>query len=181
MNGFDKSEYTLGTFLDLSKAFDTINHKILLEKLEWYGIRGNSLDWFHSYISNRKQFVQYNQSISHIETMPCGVPQGSVLGPLLFIIYTNDLPNCLQYSKAILFADDTTVYSSSKNIQYLWWKLIGTNRGRFCHRVARIILVCVFRVPGGCPFYHRSKSTGGGIKMAAAICTVEAAIFTILR
>ena len=62
-----------------------------------------------------------------------------------------------------------------------WWKLIGINRGRYCHRVARIILVCVFRVPGGCPFYHRSKSTGGGIKMAAAICTVEAAIFTILR
>ena len=61
------------------------------------------------------------------------------------------------------------------------WKLIGTNRGRYCHRVARIILVCVFRVPGGCPFYHRSKSTGGGIKMAAAICTVEAAIFTILK
>ena len=120
VNGFDKSEYTLGTFLDLSKAFDTINYKILLEKLEWYGIRGNSLDWFHSYLSNRKQFVQYNQSISHTETMPCGVPQGSVLGPLLFIIYTNDLPNCLQYSKAILFADDTTVYSSSKNIQYLY-------------------------------------------------------------
>ena len=63
----------------------------------------------------------------------------------------------------------------------VWWKLIGTNRGRYCHRVARIILVCLFRVPGGCPFYHRSKSKGGGIKMAAAICTVEAAIFTILK
>ena len=77
------------------------------------------------------------------------------------------LPNCHQYS---------SIYQGSHR-----WKLIGTTGGVFCHRVARIILVCLFRVPGGCPFYHRSKSTGGGIKMATAISTVEAAIFTILK
>ena len=121
----DDSESTLAVYLDLSKAFDTIDHSILLKKLEFYGIRGQALDWFSSYLHNRKQFVHYMGSDSHTETIKCGVPQGSVLGPLLFIIYTNDLPACLNLTKSILFADDTTVYLSSKNQKYLYTTMNG--------------------------------------------------------
>ena len=120
IEAFEKKQYTLGVFLDLSKAFDTINHDILLHKLEWYGIRGVDLDWFRNYLSNRKQYVQYKNCKSSVHDILCGVPQGSVLGPLLFIIYTNDLPNCLKLSKTILFADDTTMYLSSNNLTYLY-------------------------------------------------------------
>ena len=112
-------------YLDLSKAFDTIDHTILLNKLEFYGIRGQALDWFSRYLYQRKQFVHYTGNDSHIETTKCGVPQGSVLGPLLFIIYTNDLPGCLDLTKSILFADDTTIYLSSNNISYLYTTMNG--------------------------------------------------------
>ena len=107
---FDKRNYTLSVFLDLSKAFDTVDHGIMLRKLEHYGIRGCALDWFRSYLTDRKQYVHYKNCNSVMQNIECGVPQGSVLGPLLFIIYTNDLPNCLGKTKSILFADDTTVY-----------------------------------------------------------------------
>ena len=107
-NAIENKQNTPSVFLDLSKAFDTIDHNILLHKLEFYGVRGLALNWFQSYLTDRKQYVLYNNVQSQTLDITCGVPQGSVLGPLLFLIYVNDIANCLAHSKLISFADDTT-------------------------------------------------------------------------
>ena len=107
---------TCGIFIDLSKAFDTVNHNILLQKLEHYGIRGTALELFKSYLSNRKQYVQIDKCQSKTLPITCGVPQGSVLGPLFFILFINDLPNCCPDGKTRLFADDTTIFFHSNSI-----------------------------------------------------------------
>ena len=115
----DRNEYAIGIFIDLSKAFDTLDHSILLRKLYHYGIRGITHDWFASYLTNRKQYVSINNTDSSFESINCGVPQGSILGPLLFLIYINDIINCSKLLQFILFADDTNIFYSCNDLRTL--------------------------------------------------------------
>ena len=112
----DNNELTCGLFLDLSKAFDTVNHEILLYKLDHYGIRGPALKLIKNYLTNRKQFVKIGKNKSELRLISCGVPQGSVLGPLLFILYINDLHKACSTGNIRIFADDTNVFFKCKDI-----------------------------------------------------------------
>ena len=100
-------------FLDFAKAFDTVNHKILVEKLEYYGVKDKTLNLFENYLSDRKQVVEVNGVQSDLGTIQHGVPQGSILGPLLFLLYINDISKSSSVLKFFLFADDTTVFYSA--------------------------------------------------------------------
>ena len=105
--------------VDLQKAFDTVNHKILLHKLEYYEIRGVCNDWFKSYLSDRKQFVSINGYNFNLMPVDCGVSQGPVIRPLLFLIYINDLEKAIQYCKVHHFADNTNPFHTSKSVNKL--------------------------------------------------------------
>jgi retron-type reverse transcriptase len=115
----DKNDYTAGVFIDLSKAFDTLDHSVLLKKLSHYGIRGLSNDWIANYLSNRQQCVLFNNQLSLYRSISCGIPQGSILSPLLFIIYINDIENASSLLSAIIFADDTNLFASNSNLKML--------------------------------------------------------------
>ena len=109
--------------IDLKKAFDTVDHKILLKKLKFYGVRNTAHKWFQDYLTNRSQITCINDTQSKVDFIKTGVPQGSILGPLMFILYINDLPGSLKHSQVNMYADDTAFYYMDKNIdlvsQYL--------------------------------------------------------------
>ena len=127
--GLENNKYTIGIFLDLSKAFDTLNHRILLEKMEKYGIRGHAQAWFESYLKNRKMRSKCipestgKTEYSDYYQVEYGTPQGSCLGPLLFIIFTNDFYLNIKHANSLLFADDTTLYQSHRKLSYLKWTM----------------------------------------------------------
>ena len=122
-SALDKNQFACGVFIDLEKAFDTVNHEILLSKLNHYGIRGVANKWFHSYLNNRHQKVSINGESSKMLPITCGVPQGSILGPLLFLIYINDMHLAVKSSTMYHFADDTNLLYSCKSLKVLHKRL----------------------------------------------------------
>ena len=116
-NIIDKGEYALGIYLDLKKAFDTVDHNILLSKLSYYGFRGHTNEFIKSYLTDRKQYTIVNGVKSHINLIETGVPQGSVLGPLFFLIYINDIINSIDQGATTLFADDTSILYRDNNLK----------------------------------------------------------------
>lgn len=115
----DRRKYTIGVFTDLKKAFDTIDHSILFDKLNKYGVRGVVLNWLISYLHNRQQYVHFAGHTSECLKIECGVPQGSVLGPKLFILYINDICDISELLRFVLFADDTNFFCSGDNLKTL--------------------------------------------------------------
>uniref|UniRef100_A0A8C5QTN4 Reverse transcriptase domain-containing protein n=1 Tax=Leptobrachium leishanense TaxID=445787 RepID=A0A8C5QTN4_9ANUR len=115
--GMEQGNLTGAIFLDFAKAFDTVDHGILLEKLKNSGIGDRTLTWFQSYVSDRSQYVSISGSSSLPLPVTCGVPQGSILGPLLFTIFINDLPNVCKASTVHMYADDTVIYTSKPNLR----------------------------------------------------------------
>ena len=112
LKDIDERNVSLAIFMDLSKAFDTLDHQILLKKLHNYGITGPALKWFSSYLTGRLQYVEIDGISSDVLPLTTGVPQGSILGPLLFLIYMNDIHNVTNQFNFILYADDTSLYST---------------------------------------------------------------------
>ena len=113
----DSTNFVAGDIVDLEKAFDTVNHNILCDKLNYYGIRGSANKLLKLYLTNRKQYISVNGFDSYTSNITCGVPQGSSLGPLLFLIYINDFRLCLNKTEAGHFADDTFILYSNRNIK----------------------------------------------------------------
>ena len=116
--------YRFISVIDLSKAFDTVNYNILLENLSMYGVKVNNIKWFHNYLSNRKQYIEFqnddrNEKTNSL-TIKYGVPQESILGPLLFIVYVNGLYRASNILKPIIFANDTNLFCSGKHIKTLF-------------------------------------------------------------
>jgi hypothetical protein len=123
IDGLEKGDYTATIFLDFSKAFDTVNHEILLNKLNHYGVRGTANRWVTSYLSDRKQFCTFGGEKSSTTNITCGVPQGSILGPLLFLLYINDLGTIFEHFGTILFADDSNLIVRGNSLRSLEEKI----------------------------------------------------------
>ena len=114
--GMGKGLVTSAVFIDLAKAFDTIDHDVLIHKLKHYGVSDDSLLWFKDYFCARKQFVAIDSHRSEELDITCGVPQGSILGPLLFIVYINDLSCCMRNCSVSMYADDTAIYFAASTV-----------------------------------------------------------------
>ena len=109
-------------FVDLSKAFDTFDHQTLLKKIEYYVIAGNNLRWFENHLNDQQQFASFEHNSTKKVTVTCGVPQGSILGPLLFLLYVNDLHHVSKVLNPMMFADDTNLFSSHSDVNILFEK-----------------------------------------------------------
>jgi hypothetical protein len=124
LKNIDQGKLTGVPFIDLSKAFDTVNHNVLIHKLKSFGICENTVSWFKSYLSSREKSVGWKGVISKPNNITIGVPQGSILGPLFFILFVNDYPKCLKYSNVTIYADDTSQDATNKYVDTIEKKLI---------------------------------------------------------
>lgn len=119
LQGFEEKKLTLGIFVDFSKAFDRINHRTLFSKLEYYGFRGLPLSLLQSYLKHRKQAVEITNKLSSLENIAAGVPQGSILGPILFNLYINDIVKISNDAQFVIFADDSSMFVRAHDVQEL--------------------------------------------------------------
>ena len=176
-SALDNRKVAGGVFVDLQKAFDTVNHEILIHKLNYYGIRGTVNNWFSSYLSSRTQYVSILGYKSNTLDVNHGVPQGSVLGPLLFLLYINDLHKAINYSKVYHFADDTNLLNISDSpnqlqkqlnidLKLLYKWLLANKISLNCAKTEFII----FHKPGHKPQYNfKIKMNGHRIRPSESI------------
>ena len=120
LNAFNENKYRIGIFIDLSKAFDTVDQNILLKKIDMYGTKEKNLKWFHNCLTNIKQFIKYRDQNSELDVLRCDVPQGSTLGSFLFLIFVNDLKSSAKLLNPIMFANDTNFFYTNRNIKVLF-------------------------------------------------------------
>ena len=125
--GMNNKQTPLATYIDFSKAFHTVNHNILLAKLEMNGIKGKTRDLIRSYLNSRKQRTMTNNKLSDTLAVNCGVPQGSILGPFLFLVYINDMSKLDLECNIKLFADDTVIYTTGKNMRHIMATTLQTD------------------------------------------------------